>query len=247
MRFIDNFKNEHIRLCLAWFLILMFFLISVLGLLFPQLNDISVKISHRDYNGEGFIEFIEAVFWLAAFIIIVLLFKRCKKHNYVPTEKYWYIFFVVFFFIAFGEEISWGQHLFKFETPEMLESVNRQKEFNVHNLNISQILELDESNPLYRYLQNFTSVLNPIFYLICGLLWFVIPIIKRFNHFQEFLKNMPLPNLGTIVFCGLNIVVYLVIDKLFFDMGEIFELALALTALLFSMDLFDDNEGRLAT
>ncbi len=36
-------------------------------------------------------------------------------------------------FIA-GEEISWGQRIFEFTTPEFLRDLNRQNEFNVHNL-----------------------------------------------------------------------------------------------------------------
>ena len=35
-------------------------------------------------------------------------------------------------FVA-GEELSWGQHIFEFTTPEFLRGLNRQNEFNVHN------------------------------------------------------------------------------------------------------------------
>lgn len=40
------------------------------------------------------------------------------------------------FFVACGEEVSWGQHLLGFATPEPIEQLNRQDEFNLHNLNI---------------------------------------------------------------------------------------------------------------
>jgi hypothetical protein len=33
-----------------------------------------------------------------------------------------------------GEEMSWGQHLFKWETPEAWHGLNRQRETNLHNL-----------------------------------------------------------------------------------------------------------------
>ena len=33
-----------------------------------------------------------------------------------------------------GEEISWGQRIFNFATPDLLMSVNEQNEFNVHNI-----------------------------------------------------------------------------------------------------------------
>ncbi len=37
-------------------------------------------------------------------------------------------------FICFGEEISWGQRLFDYSVPAWLESINRQGEWNLHNL-----------------------------------------------------------------------------------------------------------------
>jgi len=39
-----------------------------------------------------------------------------------------------FFFIA-GEEISWGQRIFMFQTPEPLAAINVQSEFTLHNIN----------------------------------------------------------------------------------------------------------------
>jgi hypothetical protein len=40
----------------------------------------------------------------------------------------------LFFFVCGGEEISWGQRIFGFETPEKVAAVNEQGEFNIHNL-----------------------------------------------------------------------------------------------------------------
>lgn len=37
-------------------------------------------------------------------------------------------------FIVLGEEISWGQRIFGFLTPEWLAAINYQNEFNLHNL-----------------------------------------------------------------------------------------------------------------
>jgi hypothetical protein len=38
------------------------------------------------------------------------------------------------FLIGFGEEISWGQRILGFATPESLHAINVQKEFNFHNI-----------------------------------------------------------------------------------------------------------------
>ena len=45
----------------------------------------------------------------------------------------WLAFGVGCFFVA-GEEISWGQRIFGFSTPETLQAVNAQGEANVHNI-----------------------------------------------------------------------------------------------------------------
>jgi hypothetical protein len=37
-------------------------------------------------------------------------------------------------FIGSGEEISWGQRIFQFSTPDYLLVYNKQKEFNFHNI-----------------------------------------------------------------------------------------------------------------
>jgi len=55
----------------------------------------------------------------------------------MEKQKLFAIFLIVYagalFFIA-GEEISWGQRLLKFDTPEELKEVNYQDEFTLHNI-----------------------------------------------------------------------------------------------------------------
>ncbi len=43
---------------------------------------------------------------------------------------------------AAGEEISWGQRIFGFSTPDLLMEVNDQREFNLHNIPETSILKL---------------------------------------------------------------------------------------------------------
>lgn len=50
------------------------------------------------------------------------------------------------FFFGAGEEISWGQRMLGFQTPENLSQANRQEEFNLHNLSAweaSKFLDAD--------------------------------------------------------------------------------------------------------
>jgi hypothetical protein len=46
--------------------------------------------------------------------------------------------FAILFFVAFGEEISWGQRVLGFQTPAVLNELNRQGEINIHNLDVFQ-------------------------------------------------------------------------------------------------------------
>lgn len=48
----------------------------------------------------------------------------------------------LFFFVCFGEEISWGQRVFGFATPEAVRQANEQKEFNLHNLHLNHVSPL---------------------------------------------------------------------------------------------------------
>lgn len=51
-----------------------------------------------------------------------------------------YLVVAVGAFLAAGEEISWGQRLLGFTTPEALEDINHQAESNLHNISAVQRL-----------------------------------------------------------------------------------------------------------
>jgi len=49
-----------------------------------------------------------------------------------------YLILALVFFVCFGEEISWGQRLFGWDTPDAWNHVNLQHETNLHNLRLFQ-------------------------------------------------------------------------------------------------------------
>lgn len=53
---------------------------------------------------------------------------------YYRHSNIFFLFLAIAFFIGFGEEISWGQRLLGYSTPEKLMELNAQKEFNFHNI-----------------------------------------------------------------------------------------------------------------
>jgi hypothetical protein len=118
------------------------------------------------------------------------------------------------FIFGFGEEISWGQRMLLFETPEFVKEVNTQSEFNIHNLNI--FMPKSPHN-VQEYLDKLLDMnfMFKIFYISWG---FLLPIF--YTYFKSIrtisLKiNLPLPPISIGSFFVLNLIVYFTI-KLFF-------------------------------
>ena len=88
------------------------------------------------WNENGIIESIQAII---LFINILILAKLLRiKSNSKIIRNFLVLNFICILYIFF-EEISWGQHYLKFDTPNMLvkeNSVlfNKQSEFNLHNI-----------------------------------------------------------------------------------------------------------------
>jgi len=83
---------------------------------------------------DGPVELSTAVFYFLSFLLSVLIAVTFIKQKKNLFALLYLLLSAVFFFIAF-EEISWGQRIFLFETPEYLAD-NLQNEMNFHNLPI---------------------------------------------------------------------------------------------------------------
>ncbi len=64
----------------------------------------------------------------------------------------------LFFFMCAGEEISWGQRVFGFATPERVLRYNEQGEFNLHNLDLPNVHPKD----LVSWYMKSTGLLLPL-------------------------------------------------------------------------------------
>lgn len=117
----------------TWSLIGVFifiFLFSVLLVTDPELYD---RLSREDRLIENF----TAVFLAVTGILFLrssAVSLREKPFQYRNLRTALYVFAGVVFLLAAGEEISWGQRIFGFETPENLLQLNDQNEFNFHNI-----------------------------------------------------------------------------------------------------------------
>lgn len=74
---------------------------------------------------DNFFEWMTSLCFLASAVLCFMFFAR--KRNI------FFLLLAIVFFVGFGEEISWGQRVFGYSTPESLVEINAQKEFNFHN------------------------------------------------------------------------------------------------------------------
>jgi hypothetical protein len=78
---------------------------------------------------DGVLEWLSALLLLAASGLAVKLSRAMP----IKAHRWMHVFMAVVFFVMFGEEISWGQRLLGFSTPEAMAQINVQNEVNLHN------------------------------------------------------------------------------------------------------------------
>jgi len=86
---------------------------------------------------DGLLENLSALFFAAASVFFFIAAKKISSlygggWKTIAMTVAW----ALLMFVFFGEEISWGQRIFDFSTPEKLSEINLQNEFNIHNIDI---------------------------------------------------------------------------------------------------------------
>jgi hypothetical protein len=112
----------------------------------------------------GPIEIATALSWLGA---VVFAIRSNFQGNLLPykIQRLFLILATLVSIILLGEELSWGQHIFRWETPEVWKSANYQKETNLHNLSwhVEKTVLAIAS-----YLIVFVFILGPLVLVILG-------------------------------------------------------------------------------
>jgi hypothetical protein len=104
------------------------------------------KLSHENYTEcksksfwykyiwveNGLVENLQLILLFSTIILIItsLIKINLKK---LKIFKYFLILNLIGLSFIFFEETSWMQHFLLFKTPEIIENINYQKEFNLHN------------------------------------------------------------------------------------------------------------------
>ena len=119
------------------------YLVLILHLFFFSALIAAAPDTYRALTEEDYwVEYLTAVwFLLAGFLLLGTAWREPSLFR-----RGVYIIGGMAMVFAAGEEISWGQRIFGFATPDFLLPLNHQKEFNVHN-----IISIDgRVNSIYR-------------------------------------------------------------------------------------------------
>jgi amino acid transporter len=110
---------------------------TAVGVLFVALSLIDVDVYSDVIAEDGPVEYGSSLLWFAAATLslatlVLVHLRRAKRPSRVQLVLY--LLMILFFIVAGGEEISWGQRLIGYEPPEELLEVNKQREANLHNI-----------------------------------------------------------------------------------------------------------------
>lgn len=149
---------------------------------------------------DQFFEWLTAIFFILAAVIFFLIFVR--------TKNLIFLIVAIGMLIGAGEEISWGQRLFGFKTPDSISMINVQKEFNFHNLALVNSKDFDGNwkHGLKRLLE--INLLFKLSAMLCGIvLPFCIYHFKFLSRIAIKLK-VPIPPISVGIFFFLSWGVY---------------------------------------
>lgn len=201
------------NLCTKKKLPIYIFFLTTISSIFLHLSHLTLgKPTH-----EGILEnYTTPLFLFAGIVLLISSFLVTKRKTLINKPKLLrlsLITFSIMLLYIFGEEISWGQNFFGWESFGAFENLNFQRETNLHNF----------FNPLFRFVYPTVGIGA---FLIVFLFWF---FPKQSNSF--FLQLLiPHP-------CFFYILLILAASS-FEGQSETFEALLAISVFLYSIRVF---------
>ncbi len=109
-------------------LLLLPFLIAFSGVVAALMG----KDAYKMLTGEDKIaEYLQVAFWLMSFFFTLYVVKNYRVNSVIRVL---YVLLAIGIFFLIGEEISWGQRIIGWATPESYAEINKQAETNIHNV-----------------------------------------------------------------------------------------------------------------
>ena len=82
---------------------------------------------------DGCMEDLQVVFYGAALVLSLMILRRLWRAGEKGIAALYVLVSIGLFFLI-GEEVSWGQRIFGWGTPEAFQTANKQDETNLHNI-----------------------------------------------------------------------------------------------------------------
>lgn len=146
-------------------------------------------------------ETLSAVYLLLTAVFFFIAWRRADRPPHDATHTWLkrlsYLGLALFFIVAAGEEISWGQRLLGIETPEAVKEISYQDEINLHNLDAFQG---EDAIIPFSLSQAFVAFAFLFGIIVPGLSLLFAPAHYFFNRF------MPIIPLGIGLFFAVNYV-----------------------------------------
>ncbi len=168
---------------------------------------------------DGIVETTTAVFNMAASALFAWMAVGTGGYR-----RLWCLGFAALFFFVAAEEISWGQRILGFGTPESMYEANVQHEFNFHNL------------------EGIHGNIRMIGLLVIGILCFVIPVSNKLLLQSAYERlSMPIFPLwasGIVAIAIMFMAGPRLEGRIIFAMDEVGEVLLGIAFLCFALDAF---------
>jgi hypothetical protein len=158
-------------------------------------RDTAIQLTLED----NVFEALTAIFFLVSAIFFV--------RNFLVSKNLYFLALAIVFTFGAGEEISWGQRLFGFETPESIDARNRQNEFNLHNLDI---FHPQEEGGISKSGLSKLLTIDFLFNLFWLSWCIIIPVLNYVEFFKKIISKLkiPVPALILGMFFLLNFAIF---------------------------------------
>jgi len=175
--------------------------------------DIAVKITQFIGGEDGIVEYMTFFSFLVAFFMFI--------RTFLINKNIFYLLLAIVFFLGAGEEISWGQRIFNFSTPEALQEMNVQKEFNIHNIGIFNTYNSDGSGKKTGLSKLLTiGFMYKLFWLgFCIVLPFITMTSNKVLSFTKKI-HLPIPPLSIGIFFLVSWLIYKLIVGFLSESGQ---------------------------
>ena len=177
------------------------------------------EILQISIHEDQYFELVSAVgFFITAILFLVSFFlTHRRKHEHPWSWMAPVIFLGLFILFVFGagEEISWGQRIFGFDTPDYLSSVNKQDELNLHNLAAIDAGQFFSADRLFDIFWITFTIILPLGYTL-------VPFVRT-RIAERFGYSVPIPHWSLGVLFLFNYL-WAKVAKIIFQAGYTYQL-----------------------